>query len=72
MASMVEQADGGIKTRLKGIWTAGDYDRFSRYLEGSARDRVRELVQPQSPLCLLRAPEFEMTCLDIVRLAMRP
>ena len=26
------------KTRLKDIWMAGDYDRFSRYMEGGARD----------------------------------
>ena len=26
-----------VKARLKVIWTAGDYDRFSRYMEGSAR-----------------------------------
>ena len=28
------EADG-LKTRLKAIWTAGDYDRFSRYMEGA-------------------------------------
>ncbi len=27
-----------VKARLKSIWTAGDYDRFSRYREGSARE----------------------------------
>ena len=27
-----------LKARLKKIWTAGDYDHFSRYLEGSARE----------------------------------
>jgi SAM-dependent methyltransferase len=26
-----------VKTRLRHIWMAGDYDRFSRHLEGSAR-----------------------------------
>lgn len=51
MASMVEQADGGIKTRLKAIWQAGDYDRFSRYLEGSARDFYERLNV--SPGCQL-------------------
>jgi len=32
-----------IKARLKSIWTAGDYDRFSRYLEGSAREFYERL-----------------------------
>jgi len=27
-----------LKARLKTIWMAGDYDHFSRYLEGSARE----------------------------------
>lgn len=51
MTSMVEQADGAIKTRLKAIWTAGDYDRFSRYMEGSARDFYERLNV--SPGCQL-------------------
>ena len=32
-----------VKTRLKNIWMAGDYDRFSRYMEGSARDFYERL-----------------------------
>ena len=28
----------GLKAQLKEIWMARDYDRFSRYMEGSARD----------------------------------
>ena len=32
-----------IKTRLKEIWTAGDYDRFSRFMEGSAREFYERL-----------------------------
>ena len=32
-----------VKTRLKEIWTAGDYDRFSRYMEGSAREFYEQL-----------------------------
>ena len=34
----------GLKAHLKETWTAGDYDRFSRYTEQGARifyDRVR-------------------------------
>ncbi len=32
-----------IKTRLKSIWTAGDYDRFSRFREGGAREFYERL-----------------------------
>ena len=32
-----------LKTRLKKIWMAGDYDRFSRYMEGDARDFYERL-----------------------------
>ena len=33
----------GLKTRLNTIWTAGDYDRFSRYMEGGAREFYERL-----------------------------
>ena len=33
----------GLKTRLNEIWTAGDYDRFSRYMEGGAREFYERL-----------------------------
>ena len=33
----------GLKHRLQQIWTAGDYDRFSRYMEGSAREFYERL-----------------------------
>lgn len=36
-SAIVEEMDS-LKARLKSIWSAGDYDRFSRYLEGSARE----------------------------------
>ena len=40
-----------IKARLKSIWTAGDYDRFSRYLEGGAREFYERLnIAPGSQL----------------------
>ncbi|MBH0191969.1 MAG: class I SAM-dependent methyltransferase [Nitrospira sp.] len=40
-----------LKTRLKEIWTAGDYDRFSRYMEGSAREFYERLdIAPGSQL----------------------
>ncbi len=32
-----------VKTRLKNIWMAGDYDRFSRYMEGGAREFYERL-----------------------------
>jgi SAM-dependent methyltransferase len=32
-----------LKTRLKTIWMAGDYDRFSRYLESGAREFYERL-----------------------------
>jgi SAM-dependent methyltransferase len=33
----------GLKARLKDIWMSGDYDRFSRYMESSARDFYERL-----------------------------
>ncbi len=33
----------GLKARLKSIWAAGDYDRFSRYMEGGAREFYERL-----------------------------
>ena len=40
-----------LKTRLKQIWMAGDYDRFSRYMEGGAREFYERLtVAPGSRL----------------------
>jgi SAM-dependent methyltransferase len=32
-----------LKARLKNIWMAGDYDRFSRYMENGARDFYERL-----------------------------
>ncbi len=40
-----------VKARLKSIWTAGDYDRFSRYMEGGAREFYERLnIAPGSQL----------------------
>src|SRR5512143_1442385 len=36
----------GLKTRLKATWMAGDYDRFSRYMEQGARDFYERLDVP--------------------------
>ena len=38
-----------LKARLRTMWMAGDYDRFSRYMEGSAREFYNRL--PLSPGC---------------------
>src|SRR5512146_324257 len=35
-----------LKTRLKETWMAGDYDRFSRYMEQGARDFYERLDVP--------------------------
>lgn len=35
-----------LKARLKQTWMAGDYDRFSRYLEGGAREFYERLTVP--------------------------
>ena len=40
-----------IKARLKSIWTAGDYDRFSRFMEGGAREFYERMNIP--PGCKL-------------------
>jgi len=33
-----------LKSRLKNIWMAGDYDRFSQYMEGGAREFYERLA----------------------------
>ncbi len=51
MTSMASAEVDNVKARLKSIWTAGDYDRFSRYMEGSAREFYERLtVAPGSQL----------------------
>jgi hypothetical protein len=45
-----------LKVRLKSIWMAGDYDRFSRYMEGGAREFYERLpVAPGFRLKLANA-----------------
>jgi len=41
--SVLSPAVESLKTRLKTIWMAGDYDRFSRYMEGGAREFYERL-----------------------------
>jgi SAM-dependent methyltransferase len=42
-ASAVSPEVQSLKARLKNIWMAGDYDRFSRYMENGARDFYERL-----------------------------
>src|SRR5688572_20155840 len=68
-----------VKTRLKQIWMAGDYDRFSRYMEGGARELYERLhVAPgcrlldvgcgSGQLALMAAKDrLEVTGVDIAR-----
>ena len=47
MATMTVPPDvNGLKTRLKETWMAGDYDRFSRYMEEGARIFYEQLDIP--------------------------
>jgi hypothetical protein len=41
----------GLKTRLKETWMAGDYDRFSRYMEQGARIFYEQLDIPPGSSC---------------------
>lgn len=51
MSSMAISEGDSVKARLITIWRAGDYDRFSRYLEGSAREFYERLdIVPGSQL----------------------
>ncbi|ALA58135.1 class I SAM-dependent methyltransferase [Nitrospira moscoviensis] len=44
MVTQTVGSDGvDVKARLKAIWTAGDYDRFSRYMEAGAREFYERL-----------------------------
>lgn len=43
MTSATIEEVNSIKARLKSIWTAGDYDRFSRFMEGGAREFYERL-----------------------------
>jgi hypothetical protein len=47
----------GLKTRLRETWMAGDYDRFSRYMEQGARIFYEQLDVPASLRCGRRGME---------------
>jgi SAM-dependent methyltransferase len=51
IASAMSPEVESMKGRLKHIWMAGDYDRFSRYMEGGAREFYERLRV--SPGCRL-------------------
>ncbi|MGE0471911.1 MAG: class I SAM-dependent methyltransferase [Nitrospira sp.] len=67
-----------LKARLKSIWTAGDYDRFSRFMEGSAREfyerlniapgcKLLDIACGSGQLALMAAKDgIEVTGVDIV------
>ncbi|MBL8038701.1 MAG: methyltransferase domain-containing protein, partial [Nitrospira sp.] len=67
----------GVKARLKLIWTAGDYDRFSRFMEGGAREfyerlniapgcRLLDVACGSGQLALMAAKDgIEVTGVDI-------
>ena len=42
-ATLIPSEFANLKARLKEIWMAGDYDRFSRYMENGARDFYERL-----------------------------
>lgn len=51
MATMTVSETDDLKARLKGTWSAGDYDRFSRYMEQGARLFYEQLdIPPGSQL----------------------
>jgi 2-polyprenyl-3-methyl-5-hydroxy-6-metoxy-1,4-benzoquinol methylase len=43
LASVIAPEVESVKTRFKNRWLDGDSDRFSRFLEGSARDFYERL-----------------------------
>ena len=44
LASAIAPDVESVKTHLKHIWMVGDYDRFSRYMEHSAREFYERLL----------------------------
>lgn len=51
MATMTVSETNDLKARLKETWSAGDYDRFSRYMEQVARLFYEQLdIPPGSQL----------------------
>jgi SAM-dependent methyltransferase len=51
MSHVISPDVANLKARLKTTWMAGDYDRFSRYMEGGAREFYESLnIAPGSRL----------------------
>ena len=77
MASATMGEMDELKGRLKSIWAAGDYDRFSRYMEGGAREfyerldlapgcQVLDVACGSGQLALMAAKDgIEVTGVDI-------
>jgi SAM-dependent methyltransferase len=77
MPSTVETEIENVRARLKTIWTAGDYDRFSRFMEGGAREfyehlnvapgcRLLDVACGSGQLALMAAKDgVEVTGVDI-------
>lgn len=75
--SALSSEQDNLKTRLKQIWMAGDYDRFSRYMESGAREfyerlniapgcRVLDVGCGSGQLALLAAKDgLDVTGVDI-------
>jgi len=78
MTSAMMGVMDSVKIRLKSIWTAGDYDRFSRFLEGGAREfyehldiapgcKLLDVACGSGQLALMAAKDgVEVTGVDIV------
>ena len=49
--TMIAPEIDGLKARLKETWMAGDYDRFSRYMEQGARIFYEQLDVPADANC---------------------
>ena len=77
MMSLTTEEMDGVKARLMSIWTAGDYDRFSRFMEGGAREfyerltitpgcKLLDVACGSGQLALMAAKDgIEVTGLDI-------
>lgn len=77
MMSLTIKEMDGLKARLTSIWTAGDYDRFSRFMEGGAREfyerlniapgcKVLDVASGSGQLALMAAKDgIEVTGVDI-------
>jgi ubiquinone/menaquinone biosynthesis C-methylase UbiE len=78
MVSATAEEMDNLKARLTSIWTSGDYDRFSRFMEGGAREfyerltiapgcKLLDVACGSGQLALMAAKDgIEVTGVDIV------